>query len=77
MFLAEKIIGDVMYYGRMEKLTENCFKFQNTNISTTEPRVNTTSMSQSQNNIIRPTFHSQKQTLPQEYNIYNQQRQYM
>ncbi|KAL4104615.1 hypothetical protein QTP88_019909 [Uroleucon formosanum] len=76
MFLAEKIIGDVMYYGRMAKLTENCFKFKNTNISTIEPRVNTTSMSQSQNNIIRPTFHSQKQTLPQEY-IYNQQRQYM
>ncbi|KAL4147839.1 hypothetical protein QTP88_002177 [Uroleucon formosanum] len=61
MFLAEKIIGDVMYYGRMEKLTENCFKFKNTNISTTEPQVNITSMSQSQNNIIRPTFHSQNQ----------------
>jgi len=31
MLLAEKIIGDVMYHGRMEKLTENCFQLNNTN----------------------------------------------
>lgn len=76
MFLAEKIIGDVMYYGRMEKLTDNCFQFNNSNISITDPRINTNSMLHSaQNNIIRPTFQSQKQTPPQE-SLYNQQRQY-
>lgn len=29
--IAEKKIGDIMYYGRMEKLTEDCFKFNNIN----------------------------------------------
>lgn len=27
--IAEKIIADVMYYGRRGKLTENCFNYQN------------------------------------------------
>lgn len=31
MFLSEKI-SDVMYYGRINKLTEDCFKFNNYNI---------------------------------------------
>jgi len=79
-FLAEKIIGDVMYYGRMKKLTVNCFQFNNTNISTTEPQINTNSMYvPPQNNIIRPTFHSQQNSqklAPPQENIYNQQRQY-
>lgn len=37
--LAEKIIGDVMYYGRMDKLTEKCFQFHNTSISYNEPKI--------------------------------------
>lgn len=75
MFLAEKIISDVMYYGRMDKLTENCFQFNSTNLSSTE------SIFQTAQNIIRPTFNTQQniqqQTPPPQSSIYNQPRQYM
>lgn len=60
MLLAEKIISDVMYYGRMDKLTENCFQFNSTNVSFTEATINASSMFHSAQNNILPTFNSQQ-----------------
>lgn len=82
MFLAEKIISDVMYYGRMDKLTENCFQFNSiNNVSFTESTINASSMFHSAQNNIRPTFNTQQnvqqqQIPPPQSSIYNQPRQY-
>jgi len=81
MVLAEKIISDVMYYGRMDKLTENCFQFNSTNVSFTESTINASSMFHSAQNNIRPSFNTQQnvqqQISPPQSSIYNQPRQYM